>query len=89
MAGKKLGCFLDVLCVAGVFLVPVILGVFLFALISLEGAPVWYLVLHGITFAASLLALIRFIAAGLLRAIFSKELPEKQAVPEKQEVNKA
>ena len=46
MAGKKLGRFLDILCVAGVILIPVSLGVFLFALISLEGAPAWYLVLH-------------------------------------------
>ncbi len=80
MAGKKLGRFLDVLCVAGVFLIPVVLGVFLYILATLEGAPVWYLVLHGILFAASVAALIRFIAAGLLRAIFSKKPPEKQEV---------
>lgn len=80
MAGKKLGRFLDILCVAGVILIPVSLGVFLFALISLEGAPAWYLVLHGLLFALSIVALMDFIANGLLRAVFSKKPPEKQEV---------
>jgi cbb3-type cytochrome oxidase subunit 1 len=75
LAGKKLGRFLDVLCVAGVFLVPVILGVFLFALISLEGAPVWYLVLHGIAFAASLLALAYYVPAGIHHLV-GKPVPD-------------
>ena len=66
------GRLLDAVCVAGVFLMPVVLGIFFIVLLLLKGAPAWYLVIHGILFAASLAALIWFISIGLFRAIRGK-----------------
>jgi len=47
-------------------------------LIQQGAAPVWYLVIHGLLLAASLGALIWFIAIGLFRAIFKKRASKRK-----------
>lgn len=75
---KRRARALDALCVAGVLLIPLFLGGFFVMLIQQGAAPVWYLVIHGLLLAASLGALIWFIAIGLFRAIFKKRSSKRK-----------
>ena len=77
-ARKRRARVLDALCVAGAVLMPFFLGGFFVMLILHDAAPVWYLVIHGLLFAASLGALVWFISIGLFRAILKKHAPEQE-----------
>ena len=73
---QELKRVLDICCVVCVFLVPVFGGSFFVILLSLDGAPEWYLIVHGILFAASVVGLIHLIALGLFRAVRQKDAPK-------------
>ena len=60
-----------------VFLIPVFLtGVFM-RLLVMTGVPVWYLVLHALLIACSLVQVVFFLSQGVLRA-FRGQTPEKK-----------
>ena len=77
-ARKRRARVLDALCVAGVVLIPFSLGAFFVMLVRHDAAPLWYLVIHGLLTAAAFVALGRFIAIGLFRAILNKRPPEEK-----------
>ena len=51
---KHLRTLLDGLCIAGAVLAPFFLGIIFVMMILHNSAPVWYLVIHALLFAASL-----------------------------------
>ena len=69
---NHLRALLDGMCIAGAVLAPFFLGIIFVMMILHNSAPVWYLVIHALLFAASLGALIWFISIGLFRAILKK-----------------
>ena len=62
----------DALSVCLVCLLPVVTGAILFRLILMTGVPVWFYVLQGVFFISSLIQLIYFLSAGLVRAVRRK-----------------
>ena len=64
-------------CVLLVYLFPILVGGIFFRVLSMGGAPAWWLIVHGILFLASLGQAIYFLAAGIVPAL-KKALGRKQ-----------
>jgi len=60
-----------------VFLIPVFLTAVFMRLLVMTGVPVWYLVLHGLLIACSLIQVVFFLSRGVLRA-FRRQSGEKE-----------
>ena len=72
---QKMNKMADALSVCLVCLLPVVTGAILFRLVLMTGVPVWFYVLQGVFFVSSLIQLIYFLSAGLVRAVRHK--PDK------------
>lgn len=64
-------------CVLLVYLFPILVGGIFFRVLSMGGAPSWWLFVHGILFFASLGQAIYFLAAGIVPAL-KKALRRRQ-----------
>ena len=68
--GKKEGRdALGLLCLAATFIFPLGLIYVFSRLLNTQGAPVWYLWLHGIITVGFLMQVIQFFRMGLIRAV--------------------
>ena len=71
----RLNRVVDLLCIASVLIMPLFLGVFFFLFLSMEGTPVWYLLLHALLLLGSIAALVRFLSIGLFPRLKKKDAP--------------
>lgn len=69
MIRQKMNRILDALSIICVFLTPFLLIVFFVPMVSLSGAPEWYLAVHGLLLVGSATGLIHLISLGMIRAI--------------------
>ena len=66
---KKESDALGLLCVIGVFCIPLLLIFVFIRLLQTHGAPVWYLCIHGVLCAASVILAVNLIRIGLCSAM--------------------
>ena len=68
-AEKKESDALGLLCVIGVFCIPLLLIFVFVRLLQTQGAPVWYLCIHGTLCVASVILAINLLRIGLCPAV--------------------
>lgn len=56
-------------CVIASFIIPIFMIAILVRLLSTHGVPVWYLWVHGALTALTIVQIVVFLRAGLMRAI--------------------
>ena len=70
---QKIRSTVDLVSVILVFLFPVVTGTVFFRLMCMTGVPVWFYILQGLFFTASLAQAIYFLSAVLIRTVRSKK----------------